>query len=61
MNVTELARQLKVNTKDLLEILPEHGFDIGKKAIKVDNKIAQKIIAAWPKIKKQLETSLVLN
>ncbi|MCX6739921.1 MAG: translation initiation factor IF-2 [Candidatus Parcubacteria bacterium] len=45
MNVTELARKLKVNTTELLDILPEFGFDIGKRAIKVDEKVAQKIIA----------------
>lgn len=56
MNVTELARQLRVNSaEELLTILPEFGFDIGKRAIKVDDKIAQKIVRAWPKIKKELE------
>lgn len=47
MNVTELARQLKIPTKELLEKLPELGFDIGKKAIKVDNHIVDKITKAW--------------
>ena len=43
MNVTELARQLKVPTSELLEILPELGFDIGAKAIKVDDSLIDKI------------------
>jgi len=47
MNVTELARKLKVKTEDLLDKLPELGFDIGKKAIKVDDRLAQRIIKAW--------------
>ncbi len=55
MNVTEVARRLKVNTSELLEILPEFGFDIGKKAIKVDDKIARKIINLGPKIKDRME------
>ena len=44
MNVTELARKMKMNSSELLEILPEFGFDIGKKAIKVDDRIARKIL-----------------
>ncbi len=55
MNVTELARKLRVNTKELLEILPEHGFDIGKKAIKIDDKVAQQVMRKWRFIKKELE------
>ncbi|MBD3311286.1 MAG: translation initiation factor IF-2 [Candidatus Magasanikbacteria bacterium] len=55
MNVTELARQLRVNTKELLEILPEYGFDIGKKAIKIDNRVANKIMRQWRHIKRELD------
>jgi translation initiation factor IF-2 len=47
MNVTELARRLKIPTKELLEKLPELGFDIGKRAIKVDDRLVDKIIRAW--------------
>jgi len=50
MNVTELARKLKVPTKELLEILPAVGFGIGRRAIKIDNKQAQKVIEQWPKL-----------
>ncbi|MBU1037257.1 translation initiation factor IF-2 [Patescibacteria group bacterium] len=46
MNVTELARRLKMDTKELLEKLPELGFDIGKRAIKVDDLLVDKIIMA---------------
>ena len=55
MNVTELARRLKITPKDLRETLPRVGFDIGKKAIKVDDKLAQKIIKEWPQKIKELE------
>ncbi|OGH71887.1 MAG: translation initiation factor IF-2 [Candidatus Magasanikbacteria bacterium RIFCSPLOWO2_01_FULL_43_20b] len=55
MNVSELARQLRTNTKELLEILPQYGFDIGQRAIKVDNKVADQISRRWRFIKKDLE------
>lgn len=55
MNVTELARRLRVNTKELLEVLPEYGFDIGKKAIKIDDRVAQQVMRKWRHIKRDLE------
>ena len=48
MNVTELARKLKIPSKELLEILPVVGFDIGKRAIKIDDRQAQQIVEQWP-------------
>jgi translation initiation factor IF-2 len=53
MNVSALARQLKITTQELLEKLPELGFDIGARAIKVDDKLAPKIISAWKKAAKK--------
>ncbi len=47
MNITELARRLKVPTKELKERLPELGFDIGMRAIKVDDRLANQIIEKW--------------
>ncbi len=55
MNVTELARKLRVHPKELLRILPAYGFDVGAKAIKVDNKVAQQIMRLWPKMKRDQE------
>ncbi len=55
MNVSELARQLRIQTKELLEILPQYGFDIGGKAIKVDTKVADQIVRRWKFIKRDLE------
>ncbi|MFH1947373.1 MAG: translation initiation factor IF-2 [Candidatus Magasanikbacteria bacterium] len=55
MNVTELARKLRVNTKEMLEILPQYGFDIGAKAIKIDNKVADQILRRWRYIRKELD------
>ncbi len=55
MNVSELARQLRINTTELLELLPQYGFDIGKKAIKIDDKTAQQVMKKWRFIKLDLE------
>lgn len=55
MNVTQLARKLRINTKELLEILPEYGFDIGKKAIKIDDRVAQQVMRKWRFIKKDID------
>lgn len=54
MNVTELSRRFNIRTEELLNILPEFGFDIGRKAIKVDERIAFNIIKEWPRIQREL-------
>lgn len=53
MNITELARQLRIPTKELREKLPVLGFDIGMRAIKVDDRLVDKIIGAWKKMERQ--------
>ena len=35
MNITELARRLKVTPKELKIALPKLGFDIGSRAIQI--------------------------
>ncbi len=55
MNVTELARILKISPQELRDLLPELGFAVGQKAIKVDNNTAKKIIKNWPLWKKRFE------
>ncbi len=47
MNVSDLARRLKVTPQELLDKLPELGFDIGARAIKIDNIMAEKIFRKW--------------
>ncbi|MBU1131843.1 translation initiation factor IF-2 [Patescibacteria group bacterium] len=47
MNISELARRLRVNTQELHDKLPELGIDIGKKAIKIDDRLASRIMRAW--------------
>lgn len=47
MNITELARRLRVSPEELRTKLPELGFSIGRRAIKVDNRVAQRIQEAW--------------
>jgi len=53
MNITELARILRINPQELRDMLPELGFAIGQKAIKVDNNTAKKIIKDWPFLRRQ--------
>src|SRR3989339_2130267 len=48
MNVSELARKLRTTSNELFEILPAVGFDIGKRAIKIDDRQAQRIVEQWP-------------
>ncbi|MBD3281482.1 translation initiation factor IF-2 [Candidatus Uhrbacteria bacterium] len=47
MNVSDLARRLKVTPQELLEKLPKLGFDIGQRAVKIDNRIAEQIFKKW--------------
>ncbi len=54
MNVSELARKLKMPTKELLVLLPQLGFDIGARAIKVDERLAARIVKQWPSLMRQL-------
>lgn len=54
MNISELARILKINPNDLREHLPKLGFDIGKKAIKIDNFTANKIIRNWGTLSRRI-------
>ncbi len=55
MNVSELARQLRVPPQKLLQILPEFGFDIGARAVKIDDRVAERIKKEWRRIKFVLE------
>lgn len=54
MNVTELARKLRTTTNELFEQLPKMGFDVGRRAIKIDDRIAERIIRAWSFHKERL-------
>ena len=55
MNVTELARHLRVSPQELRDILPRIGFDIGQRAIKIDQRLAQRIIKEWPRLVRELK------
>lgn len=55
MNVTELARKLNIEKDRLLKILPKYGFDVGKNAIKIDDKVAQQVMDQWDEIKQDLK------
>ena len=53
MNVSQLARQLNVTVPELLEKLPALGFAIGGRALKIDDRLAPKIVEAWKKTAKK--------
>lgn len=53
MNVAELARRLRVSPNELKTMLPELGFHIGMRAIKVDDRTAWRIIENWPALMRQ--------
>ncbi|MDO8261451.1 MAG: translation initiation factor IF-2 [Candidatus Magasanikbacteria bacterium] len=55
MNVTELARILRITPQELRQFAPQLGFDIGAKAIKVNQNVANKIIKGMPTLKRQIE------
>lgn len=64
MNVTELARKLKLSVEVTRHIIPRVGFDIGMKAIKVEDKIANQIIervSKSPQLIKEIEVELGLR
>ncbi len=61
MNITELARMLKVTPQELRDLLPDLGFNIGQKAIKVDNNTAKKIIKNWSVFRRKLEMKRALQ
>jgi len=47
MNITELARRLKVTPNELKQTLPKLGFHIGPRAIQIPDKQAEKVIKIW--------------
>ncbi len=47
MNVSELARRLRTTPNELLGKLPELGFHIGVRAIKIDDRMADQITRKW--------------
>lgn len=55
MNITELARILRISPQELRDLLPQMGFAIGQKAIKVDNNTAKKIMREWPSLRREWE------
>ncbi|MBU0732488.1 translation initiation factor IF-2 [Patescibacteria group bacterium] len=53
MNVTELTRKLKMTKEEFFPMAKELGFDIGERAIKIDDRIANKLEKAILEYKKQ--------
>ena len=55
MNIAELARKLHIPLVELREMLPRLGFDIGMRAVKVDDRTAHKILNNWNQLKRDYE------
>ncbi len=55
MNITELARILRISPQELRNALPKLGFDIGQKAIKINKNDASRIIKEWPNLRRKLQ------
>jgi translation initiation factor IF-2 len=55
MNLAELARKLRISLAELRIILPKVGFDVGARAIKIDDRTAQNIIQNWSSLKREYE------
>lgn len=47
MNITELARKLKITPKELKKELPKLGFHIGPRAIQIPDKQAEQVMEIW--------------
>ncbi len=61
MNVTELARKLRTTPAELFTVLPEHGIDIGKRAIKIDDRTAGQVVKLWSRWKMERERAAKLT
>ncbi|MFA6475264.1 MAG: translation initiation factor IF-2 [Patescibacteria group bacterium] len=53
MNVSEIIRELKMNKDEFFPLAVQLGFDIGERAIKVDDQVAIKLITAIKGHRKQ--------
>lgn len=47
MNISELSRKLKITSSQLYDLFPQIGIDVGRRAIKIDDKVAHKILKNW--------------
>lgn len=56
MNITELARRLKITPNELKEALPKLGFHIGPRAIQIPDKQALAVMEMWQKEKEKEKT-----
>ncbi|MEA2088345.1 MAG: translation initiation factor IF-2 [Patescibacteria group bacterium] len=50
MNISELARKLRISPQELRKILSAVGIDIGAKAIKIDKQTAKRVLNDWNRI-----------
>ena len=55
MNISELARRLRISPKELQVLLPKLGFYIGVRAVKIADQAAYKLIREWPALIRKIE------
>ncbi|TSC94933.1 MAG: translation initiation factor IF-2 [Parcubacteria group bacterium Athens1014_10] len=55
MNVTGIIRKLNTTKEEFFQGIKELGFDIGDKAIQIDDRVAKKIIQRWKEIKEKIK------
>jgi translation initiation factor IF-2 len=53
MNITEIARRLKIPTSELREKLPQLGLGFGRNAVKVNDRDGARIMEAWNEMKRR--------
>lgn len=61
MNVSEMYRELKMTKDEFFQKVQELGFDIGERAIKVDDAVAVKIIQAVKQQRKQTHKKSIFD
>lgn len=61
MNVTELIRELKTTREEFFPVVKELGFDIGERAIKVDDRVANQVMEAFRAYRKEKSKKSVFD
>lgn len=61
ISISDLARKLRITNQELLDKTVEYGFDIGKKAIKINDKLAEQFIQKYKEEQKKQKSKDKIN
>ncbi|HOC96535.1 MAG TPA: translation initiation factor IF-2 [bacterium] len=61
ISISNLARKLRITNQELLDKAVEYGFDIGRKAIKINDKIAEEFIQKYKEEQKRQKNKEKIN